>query len=118
MKHIVSIIKKTLQFKGVEKRGDFWTYVLFYVVVRTLTSSAAAIYTAYRLDVTGAAPDGFLFDQELFWFHLVLFLPIPSATFRRIKDTGKSPWLCLLPMINLIFAALPSRKNVPLESMA
>jgi uncharacterized membrane protein YhaH (DUF805 family) len=109
MKNIRKVIDKTFRFRGVTNRKPYWTYVIFYAIIRFTTSSAAALYTSYYNKVNNLEPDGFLFSDELFVLHSIIFIPLIAATFRRIRDTGYSPWLSLIPIINLVFASLPSK---------
>ena len=45
------------------------------------------------------------------WSNTILFIPLLSLGFRRIQDTGKTGWLFLIPLLNLILAMFPGNEG-------
>lgn len=77
----------TFDLKNRVSRGQFW---LFYLVVLILLIVSALI--------------GFIFKTNIsvFIYLGLTYVPILSAGYRRIIDTGNPGWYVFIPIVNLI----------------
>ena len=85
------LVDKYATFSGRATRSEYWFFNLFYVLlIFIITILMAAINT----------PE-FIASIALI-IALGLFIPCWSVSFRRLHDTGRSGWWCLLVLIPYI----------------
>ena len=86
---IGNYLKRSLDFRGIATRREFWAQFLFFLAV---------------LGISSGRTEGILFTAEFITppLVMVLFVPFLSAAFRRINDVGKSRWLLLIPLYNIL----------------
>jgi uncharacterized membrane protein YhaH (DUF805 family) len=80
-------------FKGVASRAEYWKFVLFNWI------GLFVILALFKSPV--------LF--ELWYWGLLL--PQLAAAVRRMHDIGKSGWLILVPIANVILLAMPTDRT-------
>jgi uncharacterized membrane protein YhaH (DUF805 family) len=103
-------------FRGRARRREYWGFMLFFMVMMTLTVAIGAALDG----VTGNLDD----EEPLFLlgltglFTLAMIVPSVAVTVRRIHDLGLSGWFVLLGLIPsvgsliiLVFALIPSQKR-------
>ena len=112
IKSLKNIICNTFIFKGVTNRKDYWTYFLFFQIFINLVvlSLIFGIYESWLLKVNNLEPNGLMFRNERTIINTLIFIPLVSATVRRLRDAGFSVWFVLIPILNLILCLQPSKK--------
>ncbi len=110
---IFDFIKKTFVFRGRTNRIDYWTYFLvIHLVFNVLIISLlVGIFESWYIKSNDLNPTGLLFTDFQTFVNLIFILPLISGTIRRIRDAGFSPWLTLVPMVNLILCIFPTKKD-------
>jgi uncharacterized membrane protein YhaH (DUF805 family) len=83
-------INRYADFSGTTSRSQYWIFI-FSVNASTFLAAAIA---------------GALISNVLLIFFIV---PTISAGVRRLHDVGKSGWLLLIPIVNLILLASPRK---------
>jgi len=88
-------------FSGKANRGEFWWFVLFYVIVYAVLAALVSVSN--------------LFAYAVIIFALGSFIPYLAVGARRLQDTGRSPWWLLLALVPfgifvlIFFWAQPSK---------
>lgn len=95
MKNYILALKKIFDFKTSSSLSEFWGFFfvniaisIILIFISKLTIGNELIAVIYR------------------YFS---YLPLLSLGFRRLRDVGVSPWLFLIPIVNLILAGLKSK---------
>lgn len=112
LKSLKNITCNTFVFNGVTNRKDYWTYFLFFQIFINLIvlSLVFGIYESWYLKVNNLNPNGLMFRNERTFINILIFIPLISATVRRLRDAGVSVWFVLLPIVNLILCLRASKK--------
>src|SRR5690348_2196785 len=86
--------QKYADFNGRARRSEYWFFVLFYAIVRTVANVIDAVI----------GTRGFGASQGLLGLlvGLALLLPGLSVAVRRLHDTGRSGWWVLIGLIPLV----------------
>jgi uncharacterized membrane protein YhaH (DUF805 family) len=81
--------KRSLDFRGRATRREFWIQFLFFLAV---------------LGISSGRVEGILFTAEFITPPLVVILSVffLATAVRRINDVGKSRWLLLVPLYNIL----------------
>ncbi len=77
-------------FKGLMNRKAYWMFILLYWIMLFVVSGVATCF------------DGIVGLSVYFTLSLIMFLPMLSATVRRMHDIGKSGWLIFISMVPLV----------------
>ncbi len=94
MNWYLKVLKQYVDFNGRARRKEFWMFILFNFIVSTVLSM---IDTQLGFNVFGLSTVYFL----------GILLPYIAVGIRRIHDTGKTGWLILVPIYNLILFLTP-----------
>jgi uncharacterized membrane protein YhaH (DUF805 family) len=88
------VLKKYAVFQGRAHRKEFWMFYLFYLIVAFVIGliEGALGYTE------GTVLGGIYF--------LAVALPTLGVSVRRMHDTDRSGWWCIVPFVNVYFACL------------
>ena len=78
----ICLTKKYADFEGMATRSEYWWFVLFCTVVNSILNAVN-----WKLGAISS---------------LALFIPQLAAAARRLRDTGRSPWLLLLLLVPII----------------
>ena len=89
---IKTCLSKYLVFSGRASRSEYWWFVLFIV----LASVAISILDLTLLGTDQENGQGPNSPNSI--FHLVIFLPLLAAGWRRLHDTGRPGWYLLAPV--------------------
>jgi len=101
MNAVKSVYGNYAGFTGKANRGEFWWFVLFYVVVYAVLAALISVSNMFAI-VLGI-------------FALGTLIPYLAVGVRRLHDTGKSGWWILIAFIPLgilvliFFWAQPSK---------
>lgn len=89
--------KRVFDFKGESSILEFWSFFLLNI----LFGSVLLIFFKT------------VFDTELpaKIYRYVSLLPLYACGFRRLRNAGISPWLFLIPLVNLFLAGLPEKNK-------
>ncbi len=93
MNEYLSVLKQYAVFDGRARRREYWMFTLFSTIISVI------------LTFIGTSVD-FLFLGNI--YSLAVLLPTIGVLIRRMHDTGKSGWFCLIPFYNLYLACLDS----------
>jgi len=99
---VATCFRKYVTFSGRARRPEYWWFVLFVVLCSIVSSILDGIVFGFGTD---DEPNAEVFHTIV---SLGTFLPLLSAGWRRMHDTGRSGWHLLLPLIAsvVIFAVL------------
>ncbi len=90
----ICLQQRYAEFSGRSRRSEFWFFVLFSAIVRTIANVVDAIlHTNYANNVGG------LVSTLVF---LALVVPSLAVSVRRLHDTGRSGWWLLIGLIPLV----------------
>ncbi len=95
MQVFIKTLKNYALFEGRASREEFWTFVIFYILC-----NIAIDFIGSRI---GALTDT---DQSIlsYIYTLALLVPTAAISVRRMHDTSRPGWWCLVPIAGLIFA--------------
>ena len=95
----IKCLKQFADFKGRARRKEYWMFTLITQLVYVL---------AYILP-TG---ENVGFGNTIFeWTIIVMFLPGIAVAVRRAHDVGKSGWVMIIPIYNLVIALTEGEKQ-------
>jgi uncharacterized membrane protein YhaH (DUF805 family) len=97
MIHIKDAFQRFAQFGGHSSRAQFWNFFGFFWVVQVSVSLLEEL-----LGVDFLLPISYL----------SLLIPYVSCAIRRIRDTGNTPWLILVPIVNFVMLLLPTKSRL------
>lgn len=99
---------KYVTWAGRATRSEFWFFYLFYLIVLVIASTIDVMFLGGTVGSDPTA-DGLNFNVNFTILtsiaSLVLFLPMLSATVRRLHDTDRSGWwywIILVPFVGVI----------------
>jgi uncharacterized membrane protein YhaH (DUF805 family) len=89
MKYYLKVLQNYATFTGRASRSEYWFFVLFNLIFSIIIN---VIGVSIGMEILGTI------------YSLVLLVPSIAVVVRRMHDTGKSGWYCLIPIYNLILA--------------
>lgn len=112
---IKSLYTKTFNFLGVSDRGEFWTQLVFVWLF-------AFIFLSYENKLSNSLSQLSNFDKSMIIISglmiVITFIPIISATVRRLHDAGYSGmwyFINLIPLVGgfvlIVLLAMPYQRN-------
>jgi len=75
---------------GRSTRPQFWYFALFYIIVNFLSS----LIFSDLIDLI---------------MSIAIFIPYLTVAVRRMHDVGRSGWFVIVPIVNLVFLASPTK---------
>lgn len=75
---------------GRSTRPQFWYFALFYIMVNFLSS----LIFSDLIDLIVS---------------IAIFIPYLTVAIRRMHDVGRSGWFVIVPIVNLVFLASPTK---------
>lgn len=102
--HFINTLKNYANAKGRASRKEFWSFCMFFSIFSFGTLFAAVL--AYEMWLWRI--DGLL---AIVWYVINFGLLAPSicVAIRRMHDTGRNGWFCLIPFANIVFAVEESK---------
>lgn len=88
-----SCLRKYASFSGRARRSEYWWWMLFFVLCYSVATGIDASAGLLAEDGTGVVNT---------IAGLALTLPGIAVTVRRLHDTGRSGWFCLLSLVPLV----------------
>lgn len=97
MKYYLLAFKKAFDFKNESSVKEFWYFFFINLLV------------TFGLIIVSKK----IFNTEVISnvYRILSLLPLISLGFRRLRNAGLSPWLFLIPIVNLFLAGLPQKEN-------
>jgi uncharacterized membrane protein YhaH (DUF805 family) len=95
MEWYIKVLKNYAGFDGRASRQEYWMFVLFNILI----SIAISIVSNVLRSITKT-------DQNILGliYNLAVLVPSIAVAIRRMHDTGRSGWWCIVPIAGLIFA--------------
>jgi len=97
MEWYLKVLQNYVGFSGRARRKEYWMFLLIHLVI---VFALAFVETMVGL----GGEDGYGLISGL--YVLAVILPSVAVGFRRLHDTGKSGWWCLISFIPLIGALI------------
>ena len=93
MKWYFAVLNKYAVFSGRASRTEYWMFYLFHVIIGYALTVIEAI--------VGIAPET---EQSVLGilYALAVLIPAIAVQVRRLHDTGRSGWWCLIALIPII----------------
>lgn len=89
--------KKYAVFSGRARRKEFWFFTLVNAIIKLVL-----LLLAFSPGLPGSV--NLLFFILIYAYAFAIFLPSLGVVMRRLHDTGRSGWWCLIPLIPIIGA--------------
>jgi len=99
---IQSAFNRAGDFKGRSARSEYWWFLVAYMLLAFL---AVIVDLATKSDfgvMAGGPPMGYGLATLI--LGLVMLLPATAVQFRRLHDTGRSAWWCLIGAVPIVGA--------------
>jgi uncharacterized membrane protein YhaH (DUF805 family) len=100
MEWYIKVLKNYAEFTGRASRKEYWMFALFNIII----SIGLGILGGVLQNVT-RTNQGILGNI----YSLAVLVPSIAVAIRRMHDTGRSGWWCIVPIANLIFACESSQ---------
>ncbi len=100
MEWYVKVLKNYAEFTGRASRQEYWMFFLFNILI------------SIGLNILGGVLSRILkTDQTILSniYSLAVLVPGVAVAIRRMHDTGRNGWWCIVPIAGLIFACEPSQ---------
>jgi uncharacterized membrane protein YhaH (DUF805 family) len=100
MEWYIKVLKNYAEFTGRASRKEYWMFFLFNILI------------SIGLSVVGGVLSSILkTDQTILSniYSLAVLVPGIAVAIRRMHDTGRNGWWCIVPIAGLIFACEPSQ---------
>lgn len=97
MKYYILGFKRYFDFNGKSTRKEFWYFFLFDVIIHILLGL-----------LKGKFGESVEFVSTI--YSMCIIIPYISLGFRRLNDAGYNKFLFLIPIANLFFASMESKK--------
>ncbi len=95
MKWYFAVLNKYAVCNGRASRTEYWMFVLFHYII--------TIALSFFESITGIFPETELPVLNIL-YGLAVLIPIIAVVIRRLHDTGRSGWWCLIVLIPIIGA--------------
>lgn len=92
----INAFRNILDFNGNSTRKEFWNFFFINMLVNIIVRLAVKYFSI---------PDYF-YNVYI----VITLLAFIAIGFRRLNNAGKTRWLFLIPIVNLIFALLPEKE--------
>lgn len=96
MNWYLEVVQKYAVFEGRARRKEYWYFTLFNVLIAIGLSVLDSITGTFNPE-TGVGLFGGIYT-------LVIFLPSLGVLIRRLHDTGRTGWWCLIVLVPVLGA--------------
>jgi uncharacterized membrane protein YhaH (DUF805 family) len=95
MEWYIKVLKNYAVFEGRASRQEYWMFTLFNII----------IYIAIAI-LTGVLSSAVNTDQTVLAdvYNLAVLIPSIAVAIRRMHDTDRNGWWCIVPIASLIFS--------------
>ncbi len=84
----LKVLKNYVGFQGRAQQAEYWIFALFNVLAGVLLAAGDLALGTYDSEAGGGLLGGI--------YALAIFLPSLAVTIRRLHDTGRTGWWCLI----------------------
>jgi len=102
MKYYLLAFKNIFNFKSESTIIEFWSFF----IVNAIVSFLFTVIIKILLEDTIILP----------LYRIITFLVLFSIGFRRLKNAGFNGWLFIIPIVNLILAFFPEKRDKKSQS--
>ncbi len=92
----ILVLKKYAVFSGRSSRKEFWYFSLFNFLIAIVLAVADVMTGTFDAEIGIGLLGGI--------YAIAVLIPIIAVSVRRLHDTDRSGWLCLISLIPLIGA--------------
>ena len=96
MNYLIDPFKKMFDFSGKSNRKEFWLFYLLLLFIFIVIAFLSKIIDNYIIT---------------YGLRILVLIPFYAIGFRRLNDASITKWLFLIPIVNLILAAMPSKQE-------
>ena len=95
MEWYMRVLKKYAVFEGRASRQEYWMFTLFHFII----SFAIGFITGMLSAITKT-------DQSILSsiYTLATIVPIFAVNIRRMHDTDRNGWWCIVPILGLVYS--------------
>lgn len=95
MEWYIKVLKNYAVFEGRASRQEYWMFVLFNLII----SFGLGLFLGVLSGITKT-------DQSVLGniYSLAVLVPSIAVSIRRMHDTGRNGWWCIVPIMGLIYA--------------
>ena len=112
MKFYLNVVKNYFNFKGRTSRKEFWMFQWYNFLIIFGLMIFEYIILEMNLGFSTVIPvDGGGQGVLNFIYFLGMIIPSISVCVRRVHDTGKSGWLMLIPIYNLVLYCMKGNQG-------
>jgi len=90
------VFENYANFNGRARRSEYWYFILANTIISVILNNLLPLVITPKLAFLGII------------YSLVVLIPSIAVLVRRMHDTGRSGWYCLIPFYNLILACTDS----------
>jgi uncharacterized membrane protein YhaH (DUF805 family) len=95
MEWYIKVLKNYAVFEGRASRQEYWMFTLFNILISFAIGFVTGFISAYtKTDQTVLANV----------YSLAVFIPSIAVAIRRMHDTDRNGWWCIVPIASLIFS--------------
>lgn len=98
MNDYIAVLKKYAVFEGRASRKEYWMFFLFNFIISFVLGFVCGLIQA---------SSGIALDMVPTLYALAILLPSFGVAIRRMHDTDRSGWWCIVPIVNIVFAVMP-----------
>jgi uncharacterized membrane protein YhaH (DUF805 family) len=95
MEWYIKVLKNYAVFDGRASRQEYWMFFLFNFIISIVLGVLLGILSG--ITKTNQSVLGNIYS-------LAVLLPNIGVAIRRMHDTGRSGWWCIVPIMNLVYA--------------
>jgi uncharacterized membrane protein YhaH (DUF805 family) len=95
MEWYIKVLKNYAVFEGRASRQEYWMFALFNILISIgigVLTGFISVYTKTDQTILGNI------------YSLAVLIPSIAVAIRRMHDTDRSGWWCIVPIAGLIFA--------------
>lgn len=100
MKYYILAFKRAFDFKGKSSQKEFWNFFLIDCLIYILIGIFEGVSSYVDLS-----------NNIMITYSVLTLLPFISLGFRRLNDAGYNKLLFLIPIANLFFASMETKKE-------
>jgi uncharacterized membrane protein YhaH (DUF805 family) len=95
MEWYIKVLKNYAVFEGRASRQEYWMFFLFHLII----SVAIGFVTGFMSAATKT-------DQTVLGniYSLAVLIPSIAVSIRRMHDTDRNGWWCIVPIVSLIYS--------------
>lgn len=98
MKWFIKCLRQYADFNGRARRREYWYFILFFAIFLYIVAGIA-----FGVAIISDSPSANFYALCVCWLFCMAFVvPSWAVTVRRLHDTGKSGWLCLINFIPIV----------------